>query len=205
MLSESAEFYSLLSVLKRPGRDYLAPNKAEPTSDRQKTSSKRIKRSFNGEIMPAAAALTWALLRQQPGSGNFWPLFVSHDQEQKVTLPHFKANTPTTLNPYSVSQCQRLACLQVVLSLALKIDMHQLYNLKVVFKKGDCCSLCTSNDHNALLTPPPGVTYPCDVGLKSSKRSCSRSTMVSYLVSTSRNTIRGHNYSGRYMITFLKR
>lgn len=65
----------------------------------------------------------------------------------------------------------------------MKIDMHQLYNLKVVSMKGDCCSHSTSNDHNALLTPQPGVTYPDDGGLKSSKWS-HWETMVPYLVST---------------------
>lgn len=64
----------------------------------------------------------------------------------------------------------------------MKIDMHQLYNLKVVSTKGDRCSLST-NDHNALLTPQPGVTYLDDGGLKSSKWS-HWETMDPYLVST---------------------
>lgn len=109
----------------------------------------------------------------------------------------------------------------MVLSVALKIDMHQLYNLKVVFKKGG--SFSTSNDHNALLTPSPEVTYPYDVGLKSSKWSCTRKAMASYLVSTksvltficimSKNTqralrgwspLRGYNYSRKCIIIFVK-
>lgn len=83
--------------------------------------------------------------------------------------PYLRVNITEILSPHSISQHKRLACLKVVLSVALKNDMHQLYNLKVDFKKGDYCSFFSSNDHNALLTSSKEVTYPYDVALKSSK------------------------------------